>query len=228
MKNAIFFLLLLTACTPMMVRHDMDSSTSFEPFHTYSLGPRPGGFSDDLMGSPLVQKRLYQALDAELQALHYQRASAAEADLIVDYATNSRLRYYTQNSSTTSVTTTPVQPASTTTTPARPATPAEPARPATTTTKTTEPVNQTTVSNTNTQEGGDYEETRIVVSMTDRRTGDMVWQGWISGRFNDMEGSREAAMQQGVQRLMQRLPYEAGGRLRRGSARYLYTFRPQP
>lgn len=54
-----------------------------------------------------------------------------------------------------------------------------------------------------------YEENRIIISMYDARTKDMVWQGWASGQLNARTKDRDLAIREAVHKVMQAYPQKA-------------------
>lgn len=51
-----------------------------------------------------------------------------------------------------------------------------------------------------------YEENRIIVSIYNAQTKDMVWQGWATGQLNDRRKDRDVAIRTTVLKIMDQFP----------------------
>ncbi len=88
--SAVVVMGMMAACAPsVMVRSDYDRTANFSRYRTYSIAPVTNGNTDPVMGSQLMQKRISQALDAEMQARGYKKVEK-NADLVVKFDTDAR------------------------------------------------------------------------------------------------------------------------------------------
>lgn len=171
---ALALVLGLAGCAPsVMVRSDYDHEANFSKFQTYSIAPMPGGNNDPVMGSQLMQKRITQALDREMQARGYKRVERG-GDLVVRFDTDARNLQSVQSNN--------VGPMFW---------------------GWWGPMNNN-VSSRN------YEENRVIVSLLDGRTNEMVWQGWARGELNARRRDRDQLIQDTVAKIMIQYPHRAG------------------
>ncbi|WP_152983936.1 DUF4136 domain-containing protein, partial [Stenotrophomonas panacihumi] len=89
MKTRVFLaalaLLALAACASSpTVKTDHDPSVDFSKYRTYTWGMRPQA------GSPLVQQRITDGIDARLQALGWRQAPDGQVTLAAHIITQQR------------------------------------------------------------------------------------------------------------------------------------------
>jgi hypothetical protein len=88
---------MLAACSSSyVVNSDYDRGVNFRNYTTYRIVNDSEGKGDPILNSSLNQKRINQAMNAEMQARGYT-ASQNDADLIIRYQTDLRDRQYSQN-----------------------------------------------------------------------------------------------------------------------------------
>jgi hypothetical protein len=90
-------LLVLSGCaSSYTVNSDYDKGVNFRKYTSYRIVNDPTVKGDPIANSELNQKRISQALDAEMQARGYVRRDT-DADLIIKAQTDVRDRQSTQN-----------------------------------------------------------------------------------------------------------------------------------
>lgn len=102
MKNlsrifAILAVFVLGSCSSSyVVNSDYDRGVNFRKYATYRISNDNADKGDPILNSSLNQKRINQAIEAEMQARGYT-ASQKDADLVIKYQTDVRDRQYSQN-----------------------------------------------------------------------------------------------------------------------------------
>ncbi len=90
-------LLMLGGCaSSYMVNSDYDKGINFRKYTSYRIVNDQNGKGDPVFNSDLNQRRINQALDAEMKARGYVRRDN-DSDLIIKYQTDVQERQYTQN-----------------------------------------------------------------------------------------------------------------------------------
>ncbi|WP_233207747.1 DUF4136 domain-containing protein [Siphonobacter sp. BAB-5405] len=174
MLAAVVLVGTMVSCAPSItVRSDYDRTANFSGYHTYAIAPMPGGNSDPVMGSQLMQKRITQALDAEMSARGYRRVEK-NADLTVRFDTDARNLQQIQSNNLSPM------------------------------------WGWWWYGPNNNVSSRNYEENRVIISLLDTKTKEMVWQGWAKGELNARRKDRDELIRATVAKVMQEYPYRAG------------------
>ncbi|SDM59565.1 DUF4136 domain-containing protein [Siphonobacter aquaeclarae] len=162
----------LTACSPtIQVRSDYDRGADFRGYRTYAVVSAPGANPDPVMGSQLMQKRITQALENEMNARGYKESQ--QPDLLIRFETDARNLQQIQSMNTG-------------------------------------PMWGWWWGNNNNVSSRNYEENRLIISLLDARTKEMVWQGWAKGELNARKKNRDELIRETVARVMEEYPHRAG------------------
>lgn len=102
LRNLILLLTIvwLGGCTvsSVAVRSDYDRQVNFREYATYAIVSDKTKSNDPVLGSELNQKRMAQALDAEMKARGYVSVPVAEnPDLLLSFQTDATQKQYTYN-----------------------------------------------------------------------------------------------------------------------------------
>lgn len=89
------------AVSSVAVRSDYDRQANFREYTTYAIVTDKNKSNDPVLGSELNQKRMAQALDAEMKARGYTPVPADEnPDLLLGFQTDAKDKQYTYNNNT--------------------------------------------------------------------------------------------------------------------------------
>jgi hypothetical protein len=76
-------LTLLTACSSIKVATDFDPTQDFDSYKTYKIYDGDPIPNDALSQNPLIQKRVYSAIDEVLQSKGFTKVNTDDADIVV-------------------------------------------------------------------------------------------------------------------------------------------------
>ena len=76
-------ILLLAGCSSVTVNSDYDPAVDFSKYKTFKLHDGESMPGDALARNPLIQKRVYQSIEKELQAKGFTVAESGDPDFIV-------------------------------------------------------------------------------------------------------------------------------------------------